>query len=274
MKPTWNAVSTEGVKIFSMSADTLGFFARSLDDLDLLADVCALAEDQAVDTIEDVGIDKCKIAFIKTVVWSRAGPSTVAAMKCACDILKESGATVTDFELPSEFDLMPSLHEQIVAGDARASFLGEYRAHKDDLDQELIDYVENGSKMSWAEHVKAKDTVSGLRKSFDSIAQGFTVILTPSAIDEADLGLEYTGSPVFNSMWTVSNNKHHAVSVNLTFEQSLHMPVINIPAFKGEHGMPIGISLVLPRYHDRRLLRAAKVVGELLVRKGGRKSGS
>lgn len=57
-------------------------------------------------------------------------------------------------------------------------------------------------------------------------------------------------------------------------EQSLHMPVINIPAFRGEHGMPIGVSLVLPRRCDRQLLRVAKVIGGCLIRDGGWKTES
>jgi amidase len=51
--------------------------------------------------------------------------------------------------------------------------------------------------------------------------------------------------------------------------KSLHVPVINIPAFKGANGMPIGLSLVAGRYHDQHLLKVCEVVGELLMMKGG-----
>ncbi|KAF2685928.1 amidase signature enzyme [Lentithecium fluviatile CBS 122367] len=257
MKPTWNAISTEGLKIFSISVDTFGFFARSLEDLELLADVFALADDGDPPTEEPLTVDKCKVGILKTMVWSRAGPGTVAAMQLAVEILKKYGAAVTELNLPGEFDSLPDYHEQVVAGDARASFLGEYRMHRRGLDQELADYVENKSNMSWKEHLHAKDRVAALRSMFESFAEQYTVIVTPSVIDEAPLGLEYTGSPAFNAIWT-----------------SLHLPVVNIPAFKGEHGMPIGISLVLPRYRDKRLLRVAKVIGECLTRDGGWKAES
>lgn len=32
-KPTWNAISREGLKIHALTLDTLGFFTRSVDDL-------------------------------------------------------------------------------------------------------------------------------------------------------------------------------------------------------------------------------------------------
>ena len=53
------------------------------------------------------------------------------------------------------------------------------------------------------------------------------------------------------------------------FSQAFHTPVINVPGFKGENGMPIGLSLVAPRYEDRRLLRVAKAVGNVFEQEGG-----
>jgi Asp-tRNA(Asn)/Glu-tRNA(Gln) amidotransferase A subunit family amidase len=49
----------------------------------------------------------------------------------------------------------------------------------------------------------------------------------------------------------------------------LHTPVVNIPGFKGENGMPIGVSLVAPRYQDRRLLAVSKKVGKVFEGEGG-----
>jgi len=218
MKPTWNSISTEGLKIFSISVDTFGFFARSVDDLELLANVFALADDEDPDTLQNLAIENCKIGILKTMVWPKAGPGTIEAVQLASKMLEEHGASVTDLELPSDFDPMPDYHEQIVAGDARAVFLGEYRADRQNLDQQLADYVENAAKLSWREHLNAKDKVAALRSIFDSIAGQYTAILTPSVIDEAPVGLEYTGSPVFNSLWTVRQRYFVISSQGLTFK--------------------------------------------------------
>jgi NCS1 family nucleobase:cation symporter-1 len=51
--------------------------------------------------------------------------------------------------------------------------------------------------------------------------------------------------------------------------QVLHNPVINIPGFAGENDMPIGLSLVAPRYHDRKLLAVSEAVGKLFEASGG-----
>jgi amidase len=197
---------SEGMKTFALSVDTVGFFARSLDDLELLANVFALSDDEAPGAVPDPSIEDCTIGILKTAAWSKAGPGTVAAIQLARGILKKSGVTVTDLELPHDFDRMPDFHEQIVAGDSRASFLAEYSAHRQDLDHKLVELVENTGGMSWRDHLRAKDEVAALRSAFDRVASEYTVVLTPSAVDEATVGLEYTGSPAFNSMWTVSEN--------------------------------------------------------------------
>jgi hypothetical protein len=53
--------------------------------------------------------------------------------------------------------------------------------------------------------------------------------------------------------------------------QALHVPVVNIPGFVGDHGMPIGLSLVTGRYEDRRLLKVAAAVA-VVFEGGGWKS--
>lgn len=47
------------------------------------------------------------------------------------------------------------------------------------------------------------------------------------------------------------------------------MPVVNVPAFVGANGMPVGISLVASRFRDQQLLRTTKVLGEKLMAQGG-----
>lgn len=42
-----------------------------------------------------------------------------------------------------------------------------------------------------------------MRPVMDKLAGGYSAILTPSAIDEAPLGLEDMGTSAFNTLWTV-----------------------------------------------------------------------
>lgn len=52
----------------------------------------------------------------------------------------------------------------------------------------------------------------------------------------------------------------------------LHNPVINVPGFAGSNNMPIGLSVVGPRFTDEKVIRAAKAIGDVFAKEGGFKS--
>ncbi|KAF7552880.1 hypothetical protein G7Z17_g4049 [Cylindrodendrum hubeiense] len=92
-KPTWNSISREGQKIYSLILDTLGLYARSVADLELLADVFALEDDEPADS--SFTIKGANFAVYKTMIWPQAGPGLQAAMDKAVVLLKAHGANVT-----------------------------------------------------------------------------------------------------------------------------------------------------------------------------------
>ena len=52
----------------------------------------------------------------------------------------------------------------------------------------------------------------------------------------------------------------------------LHAPVLNVPGFVGEKGLPVGLTVVGGRYRDLHVLRAGKAIGEAFAAEGGWKS--
>lgn len=52
----------------------------------------------------------------------------------------------------------------------------------------------------------------------------------------------------------------------------LQVPCLNIPGFAGENEMPIGLTLVGPRYTDERVLYVGKTIGAVFESGGGWKS--
>lgn len=256
LKPTWGAVSREGQKIYSMILDTLGLYARSVDDLQLLAEVFALKDDEPSSTEgkaeSGFTLKGAKFALVKTVVWPQVGPGTAAAMEKASKLLKEHGAEVEELDLPSEFDELPAWHRCVMTADGRTAFLPEHRIAKGKLDQSLIGHVENVHGHSRADQLKAFDGIAALRPKIDEIADRYAAIIAPSVPDEAPEGIDRTGSAAFCGMWT-----------------ALHVPVINIPGFQGLNGLPIGLSLISQRYRDQHLLAVSKEVGEVFEAEGG-----
>ncbi|GAA6001847.1 hypothetical protein JCM10207_002348 [Rhodosporidiobolus poonsookiae] len=256
LKPTWNAISREGLKVYSLTYDTLGLYARSVADLKLLAKVFQL-EDDVPPPAEPLSLKGAKFGFFKTHVWPKATEGTQNAWEKAKELLIEEGAEVEELDLP-EFNDMDRLYRYILAGEGRAAFLGDYLTHPDKLDPLIVSHSKNDSKLTKAQQLEAYDKISALRPRIDEIASKYTAIVTPSTTDEAVKLVEpdrFTGSAEFNCMWT-----------------ALQVPVMNIPGFKGPSGCPLGLSLVSGRYRDQHLLHVGEAVAPVWSTRGGWKS--
>ena len=66
------------------------------------------------------------------------------------------------------------------------------------------------------------------------------MLVAPSTAGEPPIGIEATGDPLFNRIWTL-----------------LRVPCVHLPIARGPHGLPIGISVVGPVAGDRETLLAA-----------------
>ncbi|KAH5266716.1 hypothetical protein HBI68_046890 [Parastagonospora nodorum] len=135
-----------------------------------------------------------------------------------------------------------------MSGEAQVALLSEYQMHKHKLTPDICGIVENANGIAQKEQLNATDLLSSMRPGLDELAKKYSVILAPSAVDEAPLGLGDMGSPVFNTLLT-----------------GLHVSVINIPAFFGANGKPVGISLVAARNHDQHLLKMARALSGILM---------
>lgn len=205
-KPTWNSITREGQKIYSLILDTLGLYARSAEDLEMLADVFALQDDAP--PFQQAGgrfdIKGAKFGFMKTMQWKdNVQPSTAAAMSKAVELLKAHGAEVEEIELPDDLRELPYWHSVVLAAEGRPAFLPEYRVAKDQLHPQLVGHVENLQGCTHAEFLKAFDNIGAARPKVDALLSRYTAILTPSVPGEAPEGIEKTGSPAFNLIWTV-----------------------------------------------------------------------
>jgi Asp-tRNA(Asn)/Glu-tRNA(Gln) amidotransferase A subunit family amidase len=106
-----------------MTCDTLGLYARSAADLELLSSVFQLADDTPVPSTP-FSISGSKIAFLKTHVWPKAGLGLEKAWEKAKRLLEAKGAMVEEIELPEEFAKISKWHADVLAGEGRTSFLG------------------------------------------------------------------------------------------------------------------------------------------------------
>lgn len=239
-KPTWNTISREGLKVYSLTCDTLGLYARDPADFALLADVYAL--DPAPEPESLAGL---RIALVEPPAWERVEAPMRAALAAGARALAAAGATVDAVDLPAEFGPIDETHAVILAREGRAAFLNEARSQPETLHDDFRAMVENRADVSPDIARAAYRHADLCRALIDDFFDDYDAILAPSAMGEAPVGLATTGDAAMNSLWTL-----------------LGLPVVSVPGFTGPNGMPLGLSVIARRFADRSAIRIGTLAGE------------
>jgi len=237
-KPTYNTFNKAGVKPAAESIDTIGWIARSIDDIELLTAVLRMQEPQPP---RDLGAAP-RIGLCRTEIWNMAQPETKAAVEDAVTALGKAGAKVREVDLPEAFTGLHALARGTINHYERAACMAfEWDHHREALSPQMRRYIESGLKTSRADYVAAWRRVEECRALLPKVFAEIDVLLTPCVPGEAPKGLAFTGDPSMQAMWT-----------------ALHTPSMTLPTHRGPNNLPVGIQLVAQRYDDDRLFASAR----------------
>jgi Asp-tRNA(Asn)/Glu-tRNA(Gln) amidotransferase A subunit family amidase len=254
-KPTHGLISRYGVMKLSRTLDHVGFFARSLDDIALLAEVLAGWDEADPDTRPRAAIPFREIAaqepplpplvaFVKPPVWDRAEAETREAFDELADQLSDR---MVQIELPSIAAQALEWHRTIMESEMSAHLDREFEQGRDRLSESLRNQLARGREIRVLDYQRAVARIPHLVSGFDEMFERCDAIITPSAAGTAPKGLGSTGDPSFCTLWTLCG-----------------MPALNLPLMQGSNGLPLGVQLVGARHNDARLLRTARwLVGRL-----------
>jgi Asp-tRNA(Asn)/Glu-tRNA(Gln) amidotransferase A subunit family amidase len=249
-KPTHGLIPRTGVLPLSRALDTMGVFARTLEDLALIAEVLAGHHEDDPDTRLRARIPFLEtlreeppippvIGLVKTPHWDRAADETKQGLAEIAEVL---GAQVEEVELGPSATEAWDWQKTIMEADMAASFETEWTKGRDKLSAPLRALIERGREVKVVDYQRA---VRGSRAVIDSLDELFMdrydALLTPAAPGSAPKGLAATGDPVFCTLWSLCG-----------------MPALSLPLLQDAAGLPIGVQLVGRRNFDARLFRTAR----------------
>ena len=259
-KPSHGLIPRSGVLAQSSPLDTVGTYARSIEDVALLTEVLIAHDPGDKDSRSRVRPPLSRtaaeeppmtpmVAFAKTAVWDQADKETQEAFGELIELL---GDDCSDLPLSEPFDHAVEMHRNIMNADLAKSFAGYYERGKDELTDTLCEMIEFGQKVSAVDYNKAVEGRELLNSGLNSVFDFYDVIITPATTGTAPASLESTGSPIFNTLWTYCG-----------------VPAITLPLMHGKNGMPLGVQLIGPRGDDARLLRTARWLTSRIADDGG-----
>ena len=236
-KPTFGYFPTAGMKANTEWLDTIGAYARSVEDIALFRAALMAIPYRPIEKLEAPP----RIAVCFTPHKAELQPEAVAAVQDAARALAKAGAKVSELELPSPGPELREGQKTLSAFEGPRAAADEARRFYGLLSKSFQqDKIGAGNKVDYAAWVAARKLGERGRAMADALFSDIDVILTPPAKGEAPAGLERTGDATFNLIWTY-----------------LWMPCVTLPLTRGPSGLPVGIQLVGRQHEDQRLLDIA-----------------
>jgi Asp-tRNA(Asn)/Glu-tRNA(Gln) amidotransferase A subunit family amidase len=239
-KPSYGMISRIGMKIMSDSLDTVGVMARSVADCAFFAG--AVSGRDLGDPDAHPGRAP-RIGICRSPSWDLAAPETHALLARVETGLARAGAAVEARELPDAFEALKTAHPIVMNAESARALGWELATHPDAISEGLRERLAFGLHQPEAALAEAYEVFARTQQAFPEAMAGLDVLVTPSAAGEAPAGLEWTGDPAFNFIWT-----------------SLHVPCVTVPVGTGPNGLPLGIQIVGRRGEDRAVLAWARWV--------------
>jgi Asp-tRNA(Asn)/Glu-tRNA(Gln) amidotransferase A subunit family amidase len=237
LKPSFGLLSLEGIKPFSPSLDTLGWLARSADDLELMR--CAM-DATAFAPLPAAEPRALRIGVCHTHEWPAIDAGGAAAFEQALKLAGAAGVTLRDIALPAAWAGLVEAQKTVMAYEAARQLDTEWRRHPEQLSAALSALLQAGRDCTDEAYAQALAQAIIARRLLPELMRDVDALLVPAAPGEAPAGLAATGDPVFNRLWTL-----------------LGPPCVAVPGLRGPQGLPIGMQLVGHAQRERELLAVA-----------------
>ena len=244
IKPGFGEVSFAGVRHLSETFDTLGWMARSLEDLALFGSVLQMSPWRAVGE----GIDgPPRLAVYRTAFRDELQPAASRRFEEMVLTLSRAGARITEVDCPELDRELLDACWTVMKFEGGRLLLSEAREHSAGLSQPARQLVLEARAIGLDAYHEARKRIEQGRNELNDRLMGFDATITPSSAGEAPASLDDTGPVTFNYLWTLA-----------------YLPALNLPVATGDSGLPIGLQVVGARHGEQDLLAIGRWIEKRL----------
>ncbi|WP_265502782.1 amidase [Paracoccus beibuensis] len=245
-KPSYGLIGRTGVLIQSPFLDTIGAFARTVEDAALLAEAMSGHDPQddattmsPVPRLVDASRQDPPLPPLLAVL-SLPGADPVMTDALA-ELREELGDRAHAVDMLLGLAEADTIRRRINLAELSKCYYALERQGRDQMSQRMRDALDEGKTILARDYLAAMDWRQVLNAGLDELLTRCDAILCPAATGPAPLlAADGTGSAAMNGPWTLCG-----------------VPVITLPLLTDASGLPLGVQLIGRRGDDARLVRTA-----------------
>jgi aspartyl-tRNA(Asn)/glutamyl-tRNA(Gln) amidotransferase subunit A len=285
-KPTYGLMSRSGIVAMASSTDTVGTFARTVEDAALVIDVMAGRDQLDGTTIErdakgyadlPADLEGKKIGVIKEWMDESVQPGVRAVIENVIETCKQAGAEVSEVSLET-LPLALAVYYIIVPAELSSNLARHdgqrYQASAKDAKDLEASYMQSRGQ-GFGKEAKRRIMIgtyvlsSGYYDAYYTKAQTVRTKII-NELSEAFTTFDFLVGPVAPmTAFQIGQNANDPLQMYLADVMSVvanlaGIPAVSVPAGSDQSGLPVGLQIMAPQRADRALLGAAKAVQELL----------
>lgn len=244
LKPSFGLLSTKGINLTSQRLDTVGLFANTVVDTQMLFDALLIGR-----LGESSRSTELTVRVVQSPWWDRVSEDAKIALKHAAKALGTiPGLDIESYQFDSAFQQVPELQNVIAHFDIANNLKDLHREFSEQFSSNLGNRVVEGTSTTFEEYSKALIRAADIKDQVLADWPDQTFVLMPATTGVAPQGIDWTGDPTFCQPWSFFGN-----------------PVITLPTFRRtSDDLPVGIQLIGKIGSERELLHLAAQLQDTL----------
>ena len=239
-KPTFDRYSRAGVLETSPTLDTVGFFCRSAEDA-LLVDGILAERETLLPTV--AASSNYTVGIYQHQNIAEASSVVRAAMAIAGSKFPTKIFDLKIVKPKSRFLDLNKIHKIVHSFEARRCLMSLEGFQISKVSSLTKEFLDTARSISELEYDDSRGRLLEMRQLSLDLFDGCDALVAPAAPNYAPRGLNGTGDPVFNRMWT-----------------ALGVPCAAFPMIQFPGSLPLGLQLIGRPNEDQKLLEILKLI--------------
>jgi amidase len=254
--PNLGYIDYVGGGLIRTDMNTFGPMARSASDLELLLSVLAgpTPDDAPAWRVELPECERTSLKGLRVAAWLDDDACPVdteylGLLRHAADQLADAGVHVEDAHPDLDFKKQVDLYTGFVASAVSPSMPAE------------MGEVVSGSHLRW---IRNDEQRAVMRRAWAEWFTGYDVLLAPAWCMPAFEHRPGLGMIDPGLMVNGKSRTPFAISYWLYLANVMHLPAVMAPIGRTAAGLPVGMQIVAPYLHDRRAIRVAELMADVV----------